>query len=95
LFYKVGFPQYWMVLFLLASAWAFRDREVLAVRPILTVALVAYLAWLGCYNLLSAAIDGIVRPGGRWSWVEDVVGLPTFLLGVFLLGSLLRTDRLE
>jgi hypothetical protein len=95
LFYRVGFPQYWMVLFLLAAAWAWCDRETLAGRPILTAALVANLGWLGLFDLFYAAIGGIVRPGGDWSWIEDVVGLPTFLLGAFLLVSLLRNDRLE
>jgi hypothetical protein len=95
MFYRVGFPQYWMVLLLLVSSWVLRHGEALAARPILKVALLAYLGWLGFFDLFYAAIGGIVWPGGRWTWVEDVVGLPTFLLGAFLLGSLFRNDRLE
>jgi len=55
----------------------------------------ACLGWVGLFDIFYAAIDGIVQPGGRWSWVEDADGLPTFLLGAFLLESLLRNDRLE
>lgn len=91
LFYQVGFVQYQMVLFLLVSYWyGVRGRG--ADGRWLRVALACHFGWLALFDLFYAAIGGVIHPEDPWARVEDVVGLPTFLLGAFLLGVLLRVS---
>lgn len=90
LFYQVGFLQYQMVLFLLVSYWLAVEPGRLAGDRFLAAALVAYFAWLALFEVFSALIGGVVHPGDPWAWVDEVAGLPTFLLGAALLAALLR-----
>jgi hypothetical protein len=90
LFYQVGFPQYQMILFLLLAYWLSRYGSALARQRMLAVALVGYFGWLSLFDVLYAYAGGVMHPGGPWTWVADRVGLPTFLLGGFLLFHLLR-----
>jgi hypothetical protein len=90
LFYKVGFIQYQMILFLLMTDWLGRYGPDLAQHRTLAVAIGGYFGWLSLFDLLYCYAGGIMQPDGPWSWVADRVGLPTFLLGSFLLASLLR-----
>jgi hypothetical protein len=97
LFYKVGFPQYQIVLFLLLTYWATRGPS--RPRGGLPVAIAAgcYFAWIASFDVFYWAIGGfIIGPDRPWGRVGEVAGLPTFLLGCVLLACLLRaSDRLS
>jgi hypothetical protein len=96
LFYKVGFIQYQMILYLLMAFWLGRYARVLTRDRWLAVAILAYFGWLTVFDMLYFYAGGIMIEGGPWGWVADRVGLPTFLLGGFLLVNLLRVaGRLE
>ena len=88
--YKVGFPQYPMILFLLLPDWVALHRQTLAADRPLVVAACAYLGWISAFDLLYVAAGGVIGPGHPWYWLDEVVGLPTFLLGGAFLACLLR-----
>lgn len=90
LFYRVGFIQYQMVPFLLASYWAMSPRDRSRPTPFLSASLAIYFGWLALFDVYYASFGGVVHPGDPWAWVEEVVGLPTFLSGLALLIALLR-----
>lgn len=95
LFYKVGFEQYQIVLFLLVSYWYWTipDRRGLAQDPVLLIALAGYFGWLAAFDVFYASIGGFITPYGRWMWVDEVVGLPTFVLGCLLFVAVIRSTR--
>ena len=93
LLYKVGFLQYQMTLFVLLADWVARNRRVVERSPRLRTMMGLYLGWITLFDILYWAAGGILKPGDRWYWLEDLVGLPTFLLGGLLLASLLATTR--
>jgi hypothetical protein len=90
LFYKVGFIQYQMILFLLMACWLGRYAAVLIRNRSLALAIGAYFGWLSLFDLVYCYAGGIMHEHGPWGPVADRVGLPTFLLGGFLLVNLLR-----
>ena len=90
LFYQVGFIQYQMIVFLLMAYWLGRYAPALAQDRGLAVAIGGYFGWLTLFDLFYAYAGGIIHADGPWGWVDDWVGLPTFLLGSFLLVKLLR-----
>jgi hypothetical protein len=90
LFYQVGFPQYQMVLFLLMAFWLGRNAPALARDRGLAVAIGSYFGGLTLFDVFYAYAGGVIHPGGPWGWVDDWVGLPTFLLGSLLLARLLQ-----
>jgi hypothetical protein len=90
LFYQVGFIQYQIVLFLLMAFWLGRYAPALAHDRVLAVAIAGYFGWLTLFDLFYAYAGGVIHPGDRWGWVDDWVGLPTFVLGSLLLVRLLR-----
>ena len=86
IFYHTGFPQYHMVPFVLGSDWALHHWELLRDLPFRVVAMASYFAWLAlfeCYYLF--ADQGSL--GGNWYVLQDIVGLPTFLVGCAFLGG--------
>jgi hypothetical protein len=90
LFYQVGFIQYQMILFLLMAYWLGRYGPLLGRHPGLAFAIGGYFGWLSLFDLFYCYAGGIMQADGPWGWVADRVGLPTFLLGSFLLANLLR-----
>ena len=90
LFYQVGFIQYQMIVFLLMAYWLGRYAPALAQDRSLAVAIGGYFGWLTLFDVFYAYAGGIIHQGGPWGWVDDWVGLPTFVLGSFLLIKLLR-----
>jgi hypothetical protein len=94
LFYRVGYPQYQMVLFVLAAAWLLRHWDRLRNRMALVVTLALYFGWI-------AAFDVVYMLDDAWSVhfdlesVQDAVGLPTFLLGSAFLGCAARAASRE
>jgi hypothetical protein len=90
LFYKVGFIQYQMIVYLVMAYWLGRHAPALARQRGLGIAIVAYFGWLSLFDLFYCYVGGIIDKRGPWAWVDDWVGLPTFLLGGVLLVALLR-----
>jgi hypothetical protein len=89
LLYPVGFAQYQIVLLLAAVYWwcvAFRGPRGGA----LAAGLWAYFGWLASFNVFSAWTGGVIHPDDPWAWVADVAGLPTFVLGSYLLWQVVR-----
>jgi hypothetical protein len=72
LLYRVGFPQYYMVLFLLAPYWFVRDFARLAHRGPLATAYVACFAWITWFDVRLARED--------YARLVDWVGMPMFAL---------------
>jgi hypothetical protein len=94
LFYRVGFPQYQIVALMLASYWVVAERRP-GRDPFLAPALGLYFGWLALFDVFYALVGGVLHPGDRFAWVEEVVGLPTFLLGTALLVAIAREARRE
>ena len=90
LFYRVGFPQYQVVLLVLASYWLVAEG-----RPgrSLAVSVGLYFGWLGLFDVFYALVGGVLHPGDRFAWTEEVAGLPTFALGVTLLAAISHRVR--
>lgn len=89
LLYPVGYPQYQMVPFVLASAWLLRGGDHPAKRRALAIAMTVYFGWIAAYDVAYVLHD-TGRLGVDWDGVQDAVGLPTFLLGSLLLGCVIR-----
>jgi hypothetical protein len=89
IFYRVGYPQYQMVLFVLAAAWLLRNWDQLQGRTALVVAMGLYGTWItGCdvAYMLEEAWDVPVN----WDSISYAAGFPTFVLGSVLLGCVVR-----
>jgi hypothetical protein len=89
LFYLVGFPQYQVVSLMLLSYWVVAERRA-GRDPFLVGTLGLFFGWLGLFDVFYAAVGGVLHPGDRFAWVEEVVGLPTFVLGGLLLVAVAR-----
>ncbi len=90
LFYRVGFLQYQMVPFLLASYWAVSPERPSGRSAFLSASMAIYFGWLALFDVYYASFGGVVHPGDPWAWVDDVVGLPAFLAGSALIIALIR-----
>ena len=86
LLYQNGFPQYQMVLFVVASDWVVHTWDQLRRRKALAVAMGLYFGWLALFDVAYCAIESVVI-----AW-EDAFGLPTFLLGFAFLTCLVRSS---
>jgi hypothetical protein len=89
LLYRVGYPQYQVVPFVLASAWAVRHWDRLRNRTALAVAMAAYFGWLAAFDVYYVPAEEW-HMGLAWHHVREVVGLPTFLLGCAFLAAAVR-----
>ncbi len=87
LFYQVGFVQYQMILYFLVASWLVFDDGAALLRGWRLFAFPAYFGWLAAFDVWYASIGGVIHPDDSFAWVEDVVGLPTFLLGALLLAA--------
>ena len=90
LFYRVGFIQYQMNLFLLASYWAVSPQGPSGRDRLLAASMGIYGGGLALFDVYYASFGGVVHPDDPWAWVEDVAGLPAFLAGSALLAAMLR-----
>jgi hypothetical protein len=97
IFYKVGFLQYQMVLFMILPYWFARNTEqIQSSRPI-QMATIVYFIWIVSFDLFDNAVGGIIGQGRSFGWVEEWAGLPTFLIGMTLwtvLILMLRNNKL-
>ena len=89
MFYQVGFAQYHMVLFVLASYWMMSARGAFRKAIPLWIALGCYFGWLSIFNVILSTTN--IDSMGMQEWI----GLPTFLLGCFLLISIVRSPSIS
>ena len=94
IFYRVGFLQYQMVLFLILPYWFAQNADQIKTDRILQFVLTTYLLWIIGFDLFDNAVGGIIGTGRPYAWVEEWAGLPTFLTGMSLwLVLLIRASR--
>lgn len=89
LFYQVGFPQYQMVLFVLASYWIKRTWHLLTHHRLLITSLACYFAWIATFTTIESVWGVAYRMMHEWA------GLPTFLLGSLLLVAIVLSSPIE
>ena len=89
MFYQVGFAQYHMVLFVLASYWMMSARGAIRGKIPLWIALGCYFGWLSIFDVILSRTNIDFRRMQEW------IGLPTFLLGCFLLVSIVRSPSIS
>ncbi len=94
LLYRVGFPQYHMVPFVLASSWALRNWGQLRGRTLLGVAIGCYFAWLAAFDV-GNFIFGDEPNSPTWEMIQEIAGLPTFFLGCLFLCGMVRSSTPE
>jgi hypothetical protein len=85
--YKVGFPQYYMLLFLSVPNWLVREFPSLRRRLPLAAAYVAAFGWIGWFDMVIVRRD----PSG----LDDWVGLPTFVLMSLLIAAIIAAAPRE
>lgn len=89
MFYQVGFAQYHMVLFVLASYWMISSGRAIREAIPLLIALACYFAWLSVFDVL------LVRTNIDSLGMQNWIGLPMFLLGCLLLASIVRSASIS
>jgi hypothetical protein len=98
LFYQVGFVQYQMSVFLLLAFWLGRFAPALAHDRGLVIAVWGYFAWLTLFDLFYLFRDKVrISPTDKMAVLLDPMALPSFLLGLYVVVTLLRVGgaRLE
>jgi hypothetical protein len=95
IFYRVGFLQYQMVLFLLLPVWYLQNSDTITTDPLIKIPVFIYFAWITCFDLFDNAVGGIIGFNRRYAWVEDWAGLPHFLCGSLFLIALFRMSVRE
>ncbi len=89
LLYRVGFPQYQMVPFVLASAWLVRHGGDPGRSTAPVVAMTLHFGWIAAVDTVYM-LDETDLLLGYWFPLRDIGGLPTFLLGSALLGCIVH-----
>ena len=90
LFYHTGYPQYQMVPFVLGTHWAVRHWDRIEGRIARTFAVACYFAWLAAFDSYYAFVTDM-GTGLYWLFVQETVGLPSFLVGCGFLAALVRS----
>ena len=91
LFYHTGFPQYQMVPFALGAAWAIRNWASIRPHPLRLSAISGYFAWLAVFDFYYSFVDD-EGSAYYWLFIQDAVGLPSFLIGWAFLVSVVGTE---
>jgi hypothetical protein len=94
-FYRVGFVQYQMFVFLMLPIWYFRHKESIEGRLLLKLSLGAYIAWIVGFDLFDNAVGGIVGHDRPFAWLEEWVGLPNFVVSMSLLATLVNMPAID
>lgn len=90
IFYRVGFLQYQMVLFLILPYWFARNFEqIKSYRPV-QISTILYFIWIAGFDLFDNAVGGIIGGGRPYGWLEEWAGLPTFIIGMVLWSVLMH-----
>jgi hypothetical protein len=91
LFYRVGYPQYQMVSFVLASSWALRHWDELPGRWFLLLTMGCYFGWIAAFDVYYSVQESFGTPL-RGVDYRDIAGLPTFVLGCAFIVGLVRSS---
>jgi hypothetical protein len=89
LLYRVGYPQYQTVPFVLGSAWAVHRWDRLRGRILLALAMAGDFGWLAAFDVYYMLVDQW-HLNSAWAQVQDLSGLPTFLLGCAFVAAVVR-----
>ena len=92
LFYQTGFPQYYMVPFVLGASWAVCHWDEIAGRWARVLGVAGYFGWLGVFDFYYAFIRD-ERDQFYWGIMRDLVGLPMFLAGCGFIVAVVLTTR--
>lgn len=90
IFYHTGFPQYHMVPFVLGLSWALRYWELLRDRPARIIAVASYFGWLAVFEFYYLFVNDD-SVAAYWFVVQEIVGLPMFLIGCAFLAAVVLT----
>jgi hypothetical protein len=90
IFYRVGYPQYQMVLFVVAAAWLVGNWDQLRGRTALVVAMALYWTWITGADV-AYMLDEAWDVPMNWDTISYTAGFPTFVLGSALLGCVARS----
>ena len=93
LLYRVGYPQYQMVPFVMATAWLLARWDRLPHRKALVAAIALYFGWLSVFDVIYMLSDTWGIEVG-WNQLEEFSGLPTFILGSALVACVVRAGPL-
>ena len=89
--FKLGHPQFQMVIFVLAPYLLLTLPPRVRGNTILLGALAAHVGWFSLLDLIYVAGKRLREP--PWSELREVLGLPTFVLAVGVIVLLLRFRR--
>jgi hypothetical protein len=89
LFHRTGYPQYHMVVFVLATDWGVRHWDDLRRRTGSLIAIGSYFAWLAVFEPYYA-YTGDGNPVLYWMYARELVGLPAFLFGCAFIFGVVR-----
>ena len=97
--YKVGHPQFFLVVPLATGLWYVHRFPVR--DPLLSSTVVLSLGWVAfvsplyllthAHNYITGA--GVSAMAGRWAFLRDWVGLPTFMVLISMLAALMRYEH--
>jgi hypothetical protein len=88
LFSKIGHPQYYTPLFFLVPYWWLREKEGgRNPRVLVLQCFVTQLLFLAFVKVIYAMTQGFKN---GWEWLDDLVGLPAFIIGIGCLIPVLR-----
>lgn len=90
IFYRVGFLQYQMVLFLILPIFYIDSTERIKTSWPVPYSSLIYVIWITGFDLFDNAVGGIIGFNRPYGWVEEWAGLPQFLFGGFFLIALFR-----
>jgi Glycosyltransferase family 87 len=87
LMYKVGHPNFLLAFLYITCYWLIASRIDLKDRRSLAIALALYWGWLSLVESVYPLTKGFTKP--PWDRVWPMLGLPSSILGVFLVGAIL------
>lgn len=92
--YKVGHSQFLAVVILLLWYWWARERLRFSDNPGVTAAILAYCSWIGAvsamYVITAFQAGTKFGFGGRWEFLRDFIGLPTFVLAGWMIAEIVK-----
>ena len=99
LLYKLGHPQFFLVVPLVAGLWYLHSSP--NYDRVLSVAMVVCLGWIASVSALYLLThlhnfyteSGATAMQGRWAFLRDWLGLPTFVILASMLTALMRHER--
>ncbi|MGC8642408.1 MAG: glycosyltransferase family 87 protein [Isosphaeraceae bacterium] len=85
--YPVGFPQYQIVLFVLATFWLTREGQPKRARPLVYAAMGCHFGWMAAFVVTESVVN--IDTLGMQEWI----GLPTFILECLLGAAIVHSAQ--